>query len=295
MLSQKSSLFNIFDDLYKFDELLNIEEDLDVTFPITKEMLWTVFCVLYTLIEFIYLIMYIYDETTREIFTTLISYVTLLTHDLEHVLICSLLRAIFMRVRILRAHVEKALGDGKQTNTNLDRVEALSKKAQLDLNSLHKAYELLHKSAEQLNSVMSLPMMIMLLSSGLSSIMLLKGLFRVLQTAVVQQEAEKVIVLYSVTRCIKYTFLVIVPCYYSSTTNTQVSQIRILLHDAMNSDNIGKLERRRIKAFFQLTRESEFAYALFGVIRLNMSLPLSYLSLCTTYLVIIIQFSKFID
>lgn len=56
-----------------------------------------------------------------------------------------------------------------------------------------------------------------------------------------------------------------------------------------------KLERRKVKAFYLLTKENEFKYALAGAINLNMTLPLSYLSLCTTYLVIIIQFSKFID
>ncbi|CAH1635597.1 unnamed protein product [Spodoptera littoralis] len=127
---------------------------------------------------------------------------------------------------------------------------------------------------------MSLSMIVILLTAGLSTTMLLKMMVKVIQTVTVSNT---------------FTGLVVVPCYYSRVTSSQVAAIRTCLHDAVNSKPLDKIERRKVKAFFQLTRENEFTYALGGVIRLNMSLPLSYMSLCTTYLVISIQFSKFFD
>ncbi|XP_061704550.1 uncharacterized protein LOC133515920 [Cydia pomonella] len=146
--------------------------------------------------------------------------------------------------------------------------------------------------------------MTMLLASGLSTIILLKYAFSIFQANEESKDVSLLLLVYIFIRCLKYTILVIIPCYYSSKTTTQVSIIRKTLHDALNNDHqcllrtvfvSDKIDCRRLKAFFQLTRDSEFAYALWGVINLNMSLPLSYISLCTTYLVIIIQFSKFID
>ncbi|CAB3250521.1 unnamed protein product [Arctia plantaginis] len=177
----------------------------------------------------------------------------------------------------------------------LNKVEALSKNIRLDITSLHQVYDLLHKCAEQLNSAMSLPMTIILLTSGLTTTMLLKMMVTVIQTVTTSNTFGRSTILYLFSRAVKYTALVVTSCYYSSVTSTQVAAIRTMLHDAVHSFPLDKIERRKVKAFFQLTKENEFAYALGGVIRLNMSLPLSYISLCTTYLVISIQFSKFFD
>ncbi|KAJ8718933.1 hypothetical protein PYW07_016489 [Mythimna separata] len=172
-----------------------------------------------------------------------------------------------MRLRVIKAHVLKVFSAENSSNNyrrKLNKVEALSNNAQLDISSLHRVYDLLHKCAEQLNSIMNFPF-------------------------------GKTTIIYLFGRGVKYTGLVVVPCYYSRVTSSQVTAIRTCLHDAVNSFPLDKIERRKVKAFFQLTKENEFTYALGGVIRLNMSLPLSYMSLCTTYLVISIQFSKFFD
>ncbi|XP_060802223.1 uncharacterized protein LOC132902167 [Amyelois transitella] len=196
-------------------------------------------------------------------------------------------------VCIMRGHVKKNF-EGKEMKES-SKVDALANNTQLDTISLHRTYELLHKCAEQLNSIMSFPMMIALFCSGLSTTMLLKSLYQALQIENSNPLMKQLVIIYCVTRCIRYTILVVIPCYYSSVTTRQVFYIRATLHEAANSGQLDIIEKRRVKTFFHLTRENEFAYALWGVIRLNMSLPLSYFSLCTTYLVIIIQFSKFID
>ncbi|KAL0831969.1 hypothetical protein ABMA28_001469 [Loxostege sticticalis] len=261
IITKKSSFRNFFADLAYFDKLMNLSDDLKITSPSARGWGWIAASVFYSFGEF--LILWFLSEITD--YSFVVTYITLVAHDCEQVYFCSLLRMILMRVYVMKAHVVKTFSsNNRDAKRKLSKIEALSKKAQLDISSLHRNYELLHKCSEQLNSIMSLPM-------------------------------GKGMIAYASSRCLRYTVMVIIPCYYSSVTTTQVSYMRTMLHDAMNQVNIGKVDRRRVKAFFQLTRENEFAYAIWGVIRLNMSLPLSYLSLCTTYLVIIIQFAKFID
>lgn len=73
----------------------------------------------------------------------------------------------------------------------------------------------------------------------------------------------------------------------------------LLLASLPNCNNMfvllsDKIEGRKLKTFYYLTKECDISFA-FGVFQLNMTLPLQYLNLCFTYLVLIIQFSTFID
>ncbi|XP_063548041.1 uncharacterized protein LOC134755420 [Cydia strobilella] len=260
--------------------------------PMHRAIIWLILSTFFTTIEFFVLF--------KSSFAYSITNLTIIVHDAEQVFFGTMLRTILERVRIVKAHVINVCDRTSQETRkrkNLEKVEALSRKSQHGISSLHEVYESLHKCSEQLNSMMSFPMMTILLASGLSTIILLKYAFSIFQAN--DESQDMLLLVYVFIRCFKYTILVIIPCYYSSKTTTQVSIIRKTLHDALNSDQYvfvtDKIDCRRLKAFFQLTRDSEFAYALWGVINLNMSLPLSYISLCTTYLVIIIQFSKFID
>ncbi|XP_075976502.1 uncharacterized protein LOC142976818 [Anticarsia gemmatalis] len=294
-LSSKKKLITFFRDLNKFDETLNLSKDLKVIDAGYVCFFWVSGCLIYSVVEYTLLYFFLYlflDDTTYSF------YVMMLTHDYEQILFFVLLRNIYLRLRVLKAHVSKMFSaEGRTGNYRgkLSKVEALSNNARLDITSLHRVYDLLHKCADQLNSAMSLPMTIILLTAGLSTTMLLKMMVKVIQTVTTSNSFGRSTILYLFSRSMKYTVMVVMSCYYSSVTSTQVTAIRTLLHDAVHSFPLDKIERRKVKAFFQLTRENEFVYALGGVVRLNMSLPLSYMSLCTTYLVISIQFSKFFD
>nr|XP_049693303.1 uncharacterized protein LOC126053903 [Helicoverpa armigera] len=295
VFTSRSKLVNLLRDLDKFDSLLNIRKDLKVIDSGYISVFWFCGCFIYSLCEYICCYFYLTVFIDRSVYCL---YVMMLAHDCEQILFFVLLRTIYTRLRVIKAHVLKVFSAENRTNNyrrKLDKVEALSNNAQLDISSLHRVYDLLHKCAEQLNSIMSLSMMIILLTAGLSTTMLLKMMVKVIQTVTVSNSFGKSTIIYLLGRGMKYTGLVVVPCYYSRVTSSQVAAIRTCLHDAVNSHPLDKIERRKVKAFFQLTRENEFSYALGGVIRLNMSLPLSYMSLCTTYLVISIQFSKFFD
>ncbi|XP_061385466.1 uncharacterized protein LOC133320805 [Danaus plexippus] len=96
-------------------------------------------------------------------------------------------------------------------------------------------------------------------------------------------------------RCFMYTLLITFPCYVSMVTKCEVFDLCTIINDFLNTKKSDKAVRRKIKALHQLSRTNEFTYVLCGVINLEMTLPLSYTSLCTTYLIIILQVSKFID
>nr|XP_034828801.1 uncharacterized protein LOC117986089 [Maniola hyperantus] len=203
---------------------------------------------------------------------------------------------VLRRLRIIKTHAAKifSLKIDKDGSEEINKLEALSKKVNLDVSSLHKAYDSLYKCSLQLNSVMTFPIIIMLVAAGWSTILILKNLISVLQTQQ-DQSAVKVVIMIGIGRSLKYIALLMLPCYFSNVTKTQVDIILTLVHDVLNNNQLDKIERRKLKAFSQLCRDNAFEYELWGIARLDMSLPLSYTSLCTTYLIIFIQFSKFIS
>ncbi|XP_072949824.1 uncharacterized protein [Epargyreus clarus] len=233
---QKRKLNKFFENLRKFDKILNIENNIDITVPTKAMYYWIGIGIIY------------------------------ITIDLKR--------------------------SGNQTTKKL---EELSGNVELDTHSLHRVFELLFSCCEQFNSLMGLPLLLLLFTSGLATTMLIKFIINLAQSDISHTTQVKTMIANACSRCIKYTFLIIIPCYLSSVTAREVKEIRGMLYEAMHFMDFGKIERRKVKAFYQLTCDSEFAYVVSGIIKLDMSLPLSYCSLCTTYLVIVIQFSKFFD
>ncbi|XP_073952921.1 uncharacterized protein isoform X2 [Choristoneura fumiferana] len=215
-----------FKNLESFDTYLKIDKEVNTLMPSYRNILWVVLSSIITVGEYFILI----ESQLQYSMTNL----TIMVHDAEQIFFCAMLRAILLRVRIVKAHVVRVCNpkDTKKVES-LDKVEVLSKNVQIDISSLHEVYESLHRCSEQLNSVMSLPMMTMLLSSGLSTIILLKYAFAIFQSD--DEPKDRALLVFILIRCIKYTALVIIPCYYSSMTTTQVSIIRKTLHDALNN------------------------------------------------------------
>lgn len=154
IITKKSSFRNFFADLAYFDKLMNLSDDLKITSPSARGWGWIAASVFYSFGEF--LILWFLSEITD--YSFVVTYITLVAHDCEQVYFCSLLRMILMRVYVMKAHVVKTFSsNNRDAKRKLSKIEALSKKAQLDISSLHRNYELLHKCSEQLNSIMSLP------------------------------------------------------------------------------------------------------------------------------------------
>ena len=61
-----------------------------------------------------------------------------------------------------------------------------------------------------------------------------------LSNKIVLLQFGKSTIIYLFGRGMKYTGLVVVPCYYSRVTSSQVAAIRTCLHDAVNSFPLGK-------------------------------------------------------
>lgn len=157
LISRKGNLIRFFRNLDKFDEKLNLSKDLKTIDPGYPCIAWLIGCVLYSLIEYIMLYIFLFvflDDTVYSI------YVMMLTHDFEQILFFMLLRNIYLRLLIIKAHVCRMYNAEDRTSNyreTLSKVEALSNNIRLDITSLHQVYDLLHNCAEQLNSAMSLP------------------------------------------------------------------------------------------------------------------------------------------
>ncbi|XP_026744371.1 uncharacterized protein LOC113505764 [Trichoplusia ni] len=139
----------------------------------------------------------------------------MITHECEQILYFILLRNVYFRLRIIKAHVLKVFCVENRTYNRgkLYKVEALSNNARLDISSLHKVYDLLHKCANELNSIMSLPLLIIVLSAGLSTTMLLKMVVQVIQTVTVSNAVSPNITIFSNRIYKKFILLLYIPFF----------------------------------------------------------------------------------
>ncbi|VVD06104.1 unnamed protein product [Leptidea sinapis] len=189
-------------NLNSFDESLNIYANNKLSNVTVAHTFLITLAVFYMVTEGLFF--YAYYETGILMDTKyILLLITTIAQDVEIILVCTMIIFVLRRVKVLKGHVIKLFVMQNEIIIEKNTFEELSFKTNLDISSVHKAYEQLHKCSTQLNRMISFPMM--------------------------------------------------------------------------------------------LTRDSEISYALWGVIRMDMSLPLSYMSLCTTYLIIVVQFSKFID
>lgn len=79
------------------------------------------------------------------------------THDFELVLVIAQVRNIYLRIVVIKAHVERMFGDGKKRMQKLNTFEKASLKAELDIETLHKTFALMDKCSRKFNSHMNIP------------------------------------------------------------------------------------------------------------------------------------------
>nr|WCC57802.1 gustatory receptor 40 [Papilio glaucus] len=288
---QRNKLRDFFRKINDFDRQLDVDTKLISPRPILC-FVGILIIFITVAIEYVFVTSYLYSNSV-----VIIVYLGILTHQSEILFFCILLHAVLVRIRILKREVAKVFCDKENARINISRrytVERVNAKAKFDITMLSKSYELLQEISDDLNASMSSSMVVMFISSGLFTIMLLNSIFRSLQTNS-NSIFNDMLFPFSIMQCIKMTILIVSPCYLSNNTYSEVTAIRTILYDALNSKKGDKLMRRKIKGFYQQTRDNDFAYVLWGLIRLDMSLPLSYTGLCATYLVIVLQFSKFFD
>nr|WCC57851.1 gustatory receptor 40 [Papilio machaon] len=287
---QRSKLSDYFRKMGEFDQQLNIKTNTISPRPILS-FIWTVGVFIIVACEYVFILGYFNSYSALTIV-----YLGILAHVWEISFYCNLLDAVLVRIRILKQQVQKMFSDKENKIINIiktNKIEMMNFKS-VDISVLHNSYELLQDISEDLNSSMSFPMIVMFISSGIVTIVLLNFIFKSLET---NENAmfTTMVSSYAIFLFLKMSLLLISPCYISNNTYSEVKAIRTILYDALNCKKEDKLMRRKIKGFYRQTRDNDFAYVLWGMIRLDMSLPLSYSGLCATYLVIVLQFSKFFD
>lgn len=152
----RTELKSFFKNLAKYDEMLRITKDIADRWSLTEASYWTATSIIYGIPECILACIFV---TQKPDYVIMLNSVTILARQLEQIFIHSLLKTISIRLRILKSHISKCRND-KSTfddDMEIDDIERLSKNAQLDITSMHRAYELLHKCSKDLNAIMSFP------------------------------------------------------------------------------------------------------------------------------------------
>lgn len=154
---KKKKTMDFFNKLGTYDELLNITNYVTHTDPVSRGLLWLTGNVFFYFCENLILMIQFKDRYDLKLM--LYYYIVAFSHDIEALFFFSTIRSIYIRLRIIKAHVWK-LSSMSQTNEDRNEsknIENISKKAELDVSSLHRAYELLHYCAKTLNSTMRYP------------------------------------------------------------------------------------------------------------------------------------------
>lgn len=151
LTSRKNLLRTFFKNLNIFDEILNIQNNLAIS-SVRRVVTWTFISVLCNSFE-VFLLTIIYNPPS--LFVVFSIFVMTTTHDMEQVFFLTYLHDIYMRILIVKAHVAKLYDEIKPEK--FSKVEKLSENMELEVSTLHRAYELLHECSGQINSAMNIP------------------------------------------------------------------------------------------------------------------------------------------
>lgn len=157
---QKKKLNNFFKKLQHFDETINIDSDLSIIAPVRWYFYGICISIVYNIFENLISFALILLHSNTIIFknSLRIIWLPITVCDSEMLFFCFLLIMVSRRLSIVKAHVIKAFTNkDKLLKNTQNKLEALSEKANLDISALHNIYDSLHKSSEELNSVMSYP------------------------------------------------------------------------------------------------------------------------------------------
>lgn len=157
IIMMRKKLQSFYYDIGKFDAVLSIDKNLSMTSPIWSSIAWITISVVYFICE--YVILSIYVPQFRSAIFTPIWYLTALAHDSEQIFFVMLMRFVLMRLQVLKGHITKAffIEDKESNHAKNGNLESLANNTELDTSAMHRAYELLHKCAEELNTAMSFP------------------------------------------------------------------------------------------------------------------------------------------
>lgn len=152
ILILKKNLQNFYHDIGVFDAMLNIDSNLSATSPIYIGIAWMTSSAIYCICE--YVLLRIYIPTLDTSIIAVFWYLTTLAHDSEQIFYVTSIKFILYRLQVLKGHIIKAFS---QEDKEAGKLEKLVMNTQLDATAMHRAYERLHKSVEELNTAMSFP------------------------------------------------------------------------------------------------------------------------------------------
>lgn len=157
----KKKLKNFYEKLGRVDDMMNVYDNIGVKITDYRSLCWLIAIILYGVVEYGLLKMFLKDLDERILFYY---FITTVAHDSEQVFFFTMMRVIFIRLKIVKAHVFKlfCLDEKMMKIIKMDKFEMLSDNADLDVTSVHKVYESLHKCSEQLNTIMSFPVLTLL-------------------------------------------------------------------------------------------------------------------------------------
>ncbi|XP_060806085.1 uncharacterized protein LOC132902980 [Amyelois transitella] len=89
---------------------------------------------------------------------------------------------------------------------------------------------------------------------------------------------------------LQISFFLFSPCAVAELFISEIEKIRkILMHKLMHETD--DTQKSDIQLFISYTHERNFRYKIWRIIPVNLSLPLDFINLCTTYVIVVINFT----
>lgn len=145
-----------FQNLATVDKILNVRDDVAKLFSPNLGTYWASAVITYAVLEYL-LICKLFKVIDPMV---LANNIGMMAREIEQIFLYSLLKVILIRVQIVKGHVLKYsnANHARTINSNwkeLNRIEILSKNVHLNVTTMHRAYTLISKCADELNAIMS--------------------------------------------------------------------------------------------------------------------------------------------
>lgn len=153
-MNTSRNLFKTYNkNLNTFDQTLNIHKYLSVT-SMKRAAAWTLGIILVNALD-VFLLAFIFSPPNF-LFVPVLT-ILLSCHDMEQVFFFNNLGDIYTRILVVKAHVQKLFDKRAISDKKLCMGVPITGETQFDAGALHRLYELLHKSSEQLNCILNKP------------------------------------------------------------------------------------------------------------------------------------------
>ncbi|GBP32746.1 hypothetical protein EVAR_18898_1 [Eumeta japonica] len=213
----------------------------------------------------------------------------------ESMLCTHLLKLLSQRIDLIVNALEELNMEQKDEGISViesNDTQSLNGKYNLSMGRIKDSYKIIVEATELVQTVVKCQIIAMLVLQFVPALMTWY-----LNVAVIISNVDGwwLIVLCSSCIALMMLYFQTTPCLVSDQINAKVEKITASLAQLLCSAHLDKKERLSTRTFLSYVEQHDLRFRLLRVADVGVSLPLQYVTLLVTYLIIMLQFGKLID